>query len=112
VDVAERRYFRPLMRDARRLDGDAGPDCRVVLLGSIASGKYVEPLRDVFGDRLCFPQEFIGRGDMSRGGLMLRCVDGGRSLTYVPIGGAPRPGPRPERPQPRPARPAVSPHAG
>ena len=43
-----------------------------VLLGSVATDKYVGPLLDVFGDRLYFPATFAGRGDMSRGGLLLR----------------------------------------
>ena len=69
----------------------------VVLLGSIASDKYVAPLLDALGDRLLFPREFIGRGDMSRGGLMLRCVSEGRELAYVRLAGAVRHGVRPAR---------------
>jgi len=33
---------------------------------------YVGALAAAFGDRLRFPVEFVGRGDMSRGGLLLR----------------------------------------
>lgn len=69
----------------------------VVLLGSIASGKYVDVLTEVFGERLLFPQEFVGRGDMSRGGLLLRCVDEMKELTYVPVLGAQRHGQRPPK---------------
>jgi hypothetical protein len=68
-----------------------------VLLGSIASSRYVEPLVEVFGDRLLYPPAFTGRGDMSRGGLMLRCVDSGVELDYAPLAGAVRHGPRPPR---------------
>jgi hypothetical protein len=102
VDIAadERRYRRPLARDARALAGIKA-DCQFVLLGSVATGKYVDALQDAFGERLVFPQEFVGRGDMSRGGLMLRCVDEGRELTYVPVGGATRHGRRPPRLAPR-----------
>jgi hypothetical protein len=46
---------------------------------------------------LVFPNEFTGRGDMSRGGLLLRCVAEGRELDYVPLLTAPRHGPRPAR---------------
>ena len=74
-----------------------GAECEVVLLGSVASGKYVEVLQPVFGDRLLFPSAFVGRGDMSRGGLMLRCVDSGDELEYVPIEGAVRRGRRPPK---------------
>ena len=91
IDVAEPRYVEPLRRDARRLDGD------VVLLGSIATGKYVDPLLEILGPRLLFPSAFVGRGDMSRGGLLLRCVDEGRELEYVPVQGAVRHGVRPPR---------------
>jgi hypothetical protein len=102
VDIAadERRYRRPLARDARALAGIQA-DCQFVLLGSVATGKYVDALQEAFGERLMFPQEFVGRGDMSRGGLMLRCVDEGRELTYVPVGGATRHGRRPPRLAPR-----------
>ncbi len=62
----------PLERDARLLYEHMGSESEVVLLGSVATPKYVEPLLEIFGERLMFPQEFVGRGDMSRGGLMLR----------------------------------------
>ena len=93
-------YREPLVRGARALDRAAGPDCEVVLLGSIASGKYVEVLVPIFGDRLVFPPDFIGRGDMSRGGLMLRCVAADLELPYVPIRGAVRHGARPPKLEP------------
>jgi hypothetical protein len=91
------RYRTPLERDAKLLAGRLDPDCQVVLLGSIATPKYIQPLLSVFGERLLFPGEFVGRGDMSRGGLMLRCVDSGQQLTYVPVIDAVRHGPRPPK---------------
>ena len=97
IDLTNARYRRPLEQGARALVESIGPDCEVVLLGSIASGKYVEVLLPVFGDRLVFPPAFVGRGDMSRGGLMLRCVDSGAELDYVPVAGAIRQGTRPPR---------------
>jgi hypothetical protein len=101
------RYLRPLERSASTLRGAVGPECEIVLLGSVASGKYVEVLQPVFGDRLLFPPAFVGRGDMSRGGLMLRCVDSGEELEYVPLAGAVRHGPRPPRLAPLKPQPAV-----
>ena len=99
VDIAanDPKYRKPLLSSARTLDDEIGPECEVVLLGSIASAKYVEVLLEVFDDRLLFPIEFVGRGDMSRGGLMLRSVRSGDELTYVPVKGAVRHGPRPPR---------------
>lgn len=99
IDPADARYRRPLMRDARALAASLQslPGSEVVLLGSVASGKYVEPLAEVFGDRLVFPVDFVGRGDMSRGGLLLRCAAEGRELEYVPLLHASRHGPRPAR---------------
>jgi hypothetical protein len=97
IDLANRRYVDPLVRSARALCDAAGPECDVVLLGSVASGKYVEALLPIFGPRLLFPREFVGRGDMSRGGLMLRCVSAGQELDYIPIEGAVRHGRRPPR---------------
>lgn len=106
VDPANARYRRPLLADARALASLLDGDCEVVLLGSIASTRYVEPLYEVFGARLRFPLAFVGRGDMSRGGLMLRCVREDRELEYVPVGEVARRGPRPPRlppPAPSPA---------
>jgi hypothetical protein len=99
VDIAsgDPRYRVPLVASARVLDEEIGPDCDVVLLGSIASPKYVEILIDIFGERLLFPIDFVGRGDMSRGGLLLRSVRSGQELPYVPVAGAVRHGPRPPR---------------
>jgi hypothetical protein len=68
-----------------------------VLLGSIATAKYSSILSEAFRERLRFPSSFIGRGDMSRGGLMLRCARAGRELEYVPLSGAPTRGSRPPR---------------
>jgi hypothetical protein len=97
VKPGEPRYVEPLLRDAADVASRAGRRCRVILLGSIASARYVEPLLQVFGDRLLFPPTFVGRGDMSRGGLLLRCVDQGVELDYAPLVDAVRHGPRPPR---------------
>jgi hypothetical protein len=95
VDIAEPRYVEPLQSAARALA--AGEPCEIVLLGSIATGKYVDCLLPHLGARLLFPADFVGRGDMSRGGLMLRCVAQNEELTYVPVAGAIRRGPRPAK---------------
>jgi hypothetical protein len=97
LDPADARYHGPLARDARLVAEAARPECQIVLLGSIATLKYLTPLLKVFGERLCFPAEFIGRGDLSRGGLLLRCARAGVQLTYAPVANAIRHGPRPPR---------------
>lgn len=86
------RYRGPLQRDATRLR--QSPEAEVVLLGSIATGKYVDVLLEVMGDRLLFPPDFVGRGDMSRGALLLRAAKEGRELGYEPVAGAIRRGRR------------------
>ena len=96
IDTAEPSYRRPLARASRTL-ADLADGCEIVLLGSIASGKYVDILGKIFGDRLVFPSDFVGRGDMSRGGLMLRCVRERRELDYRPVLTAVRRGPRPPK---------------
>ena len=101
IDLSNSIYRRPLERGARALLDAVGPDCEVVLLGSIASGKYVEVLQPIFREKLVFPPVFVGRGDMSRGGLMLRCVEAGEELEYAPVAGAVRHGARPPRLEPR-----------
>jgi hypothetical protein len=100
IDLENRTYSTPLERGARALRAAIGPDCEVVLLGSIASGKYVDLLLPVFGDRLMFPPDFVGRGDMSRGGLMLRRAADGVELDYVTLAGAVRHGQRPPKLEP------------
>ena len=97
IDVSEPRYRAPLERDLAAI---AALRCDVVLLGSIASGKYVDVLVPIFGDRLLFPTAFVGRGDMSRGGLMLRSVENGHELEYTPVAMAVRRGERPPRLEP------------
>ncbi len=97
VDHENPDFREPLIRDARRLDRALGIAGRAVLLGSVATDKYVAPLIQVFGDRLYFPTAFVGRGDMSRGGLLLRCVRAGTPLECVPVRGAVRHGPKPPR---------------
>jgi hypothetical protein len=101
VSLADPRYRVPLEQSARALAEEIGDACEVVLLGSIASPKYVDVLLKIFGDRLLFPIDFVGRGDMSRGGLMLRCAAAREELTYVPVAGAVRHGPRPAKLDPK-----------
>jgi hypothetical protein len=97
VDPDNASYRRPLESSARTLACEIGSECDVVLLGSVASPKYVSVLLDIFGERLRFPIEFVGRGDMSRGGLLLRCARDGQELDYTPIAGAVLHGARPPR---------------
>jgi hypothetical protein len=52
-------------------------------VGSIATEKYLSILRVAFGERLKFPRAFLGRGDLSRGGMLLRAVDAGEELEYM-----------------------------
>jgi hypothetical protein len=101
IDLSDPRYRRPLERDARRLAKKLTSKCEVVLLGSIASKKYVEVLLAHFGERLRFPGEFVGRGDMSRGGLLLRCAADRQELSYISVKGAVLHGVRPPKLEPR-----------
>lgn len=97
IDVADPRYRLPLERDCGLLNETSGPNCDFVLLGSVATVKYLEPMFGIFGDRLLFPKEFVGRGNLSRGGLLLRCARAGAELAYAPLGKLTRHGPRPSK---------------
>jgi hypothetical protein len=97
TDVESAAFVRPLHRDAQALLDTCGRQVRVVLLGSIATGKYTDTLLAVLGRRLLFPADFVGRGDMSRGGLLLRAARSGDELSYIPVAGATLHGPRPPR---------------
>lgn len=106
IDLAEagEEFLGPFLRDAERIARETPPGEHVVLLGSIASKKYVEPLVTVFGERLVFPREFVGRGDMSRGGLLLRHVESGTQLDYTAVATAVRHGKRPAKLAPLPRK--------
>jgi len=103
VDIHEDdpRYRIPIERDARHVATKLPTESEVILLGSIATGKYVDVLLANFGKRLRFPADFVGRGDMSRGGLMLRCAADLQELSYIPVAGAVVNGKRPPKLAPR-----------
>jgi hypothetical protein len=83
IHIKNQVYCSSLRRTAEKLASRIGPECKVVLLGSLAIGKYVEILNPIFGSRLIVPAEFIGLGDMSRGGLLLQHVRENRELNYI-----------------------------
>jgi hypothetical protein len=85
IEADESRYRLPLERDAERLAEKVGRKCEVILLGSVATGKYVDVLEPIFRERLLFPREFVGHGDMARGGMMLQRAASGVQLTYIPV---------------------------
>ena len=97
IDAEESRYGHPLERDAGKIAERIGLKCQVVLLGSVATGKYVEVLAPIFGNRLVFPGEFVGRGDMSRGAMLLQRAASGIQLTYVPVSDPSRLGVKPTK---------------
>src|SRR5207237_2557929 len=74
VDATNRSYAKPLRETANALAAELDAGAQVILLGSVATGKYVDVLWPIFGNRLRFPLAFAGLGDMSRGGLLLRAV--------------------------------------
>lgn len=85
IDATSRSYTKPLREHALALASTLEPDARVVLLGSVATGKYVDVLLPILGERLRFPTAFAGLGDMARGGLMLRAVRTERELEYTTL---------------------------
>jgi hypothetical protein len=87
IHVRSALYRSSLRRSAKKLAGEMNSDCEVILLGSIASGKYLDILSPIFGSRLRVPAQFMGLGDMSRGGLLLRCVRGNSELQYMDAAG-------------------------
>jgi hypothetical protein len=97
VDISQEQpdYRRPLERDVRLLQ--QLEQVELVLLGSVATGKYVDVLLEIMGERLLFPTQFVGRGDMSRGALLLQAVRQDAELSYLPVAGARRRGARAPR---------------
>jgi hypothetical protein len=108
IAAGDNRYREPLERDLADLSARLTDSARVILLGSIASDKYVDVLAPALGERLLYPSSFIGRGDMSRGGLLLRSAASGIELEYAPLDpGAARRGKRPPKLEPL-SRPQVN----
>lgn len=101
IDTDSPAYRKPLVRDAQRLAATLKDGDEAVLLGSISTGKYTEILLEAFEFRLKFPVDFIGRGDMSRGGLLLRRMREGVELEYGALQGAVLRGPRAPKLQPQ-----------
>lgn len=85
VDVGSRSYTKPLREHAAGLASTLDESSQVVLLGSVATGKYVDVLRPILGPWLRFPRVFAGLGDMARGGLLLRAVRANRELEYTTL---------------------------
>ena len=97
VDPRCRAYARPMREQAEILAGRLAAGTQVVLLGSIATGKYLDLLLPALGSRLFYPSAFAGAGDMRRGSLMLKAARAGVELGYSPLlgrtgraGGKPR----------------------
>jgi len=101
IDENDPRYRKPLEQSVQRLAKRLSAQADIVLLGSIATGKYVDVLLAHFQERLRFPGDFVGRGDMSRGGLMLRCAVDRQELEYISVAGAVLNGKRPPKLVPR-----------
>ena len=83
IHLKNRLYCSSLRRSARKLAVNLDPECELILLGSVGTRKYLDILAPIFGARLRIPAEFVGLGDMSRGGLLLRCVRENRQLNYI-----------------------------
>jgi hypothetical protein len=99
VHSKEVRFTDPLKQSIQAASAFASSE--VILLGSVATGKYTETLLPMLGERLLFPTDFAGRGDMSRGALLLRSVAADQELDYASVSRALRsrsrgPAPRPQ----------------
>ncbi len=101
IENSAEEFRKPLHEDAKSLAKALGPGGEPVLLGSIATPKYVDVLLSAFTQELLFPADFVGRGDMSRGGLLLRSLDAHEELSYLPVRGAVLRGARPPKLPPR-----------
>jgi hypothetical protein len=49
IESNEPRYLEPLQEHAKKISKKCGANCEVVLLGSIGTNKYAEPLLEFFG---------------------------------------------------------------
>lgn len=101
ADADEPAFVAPLTRDARDLAGLHDGD--FVLLGSVATRKYVEPLSAALGARLRYPVALRSLGDKARGKLLLDRAASGEELEYGALhdGAGARPSARQRRRPPR-----------
>jgi len=83
IHVSSKRYIKALEQDALQLAAQLDGDTEVVLLGSVATPKYIAPLSRILGTRLVIPRAFVGLGDMARGALLLRAVRERTPLDYI-----------------------------
>ncbi len=83
VETKEPRFTGPLKQSIQAMS--TFDSSEVILLGSVATGKYTDTLLPILGERLLFPVDFAGRGDMSRGALLLRAVATNAELRYAPV---------------------------
>lgn len=90
VDRDEPRYVEPLIESVLVLKESLDDSRPVILLGSIATDKYSGVLHPILASRLLFPTDFRGRGDMSRGALLLRAAASGNELAYESVPEIPR----------------------
>ena len=85
IDAKNSDYRLSLDSDLLRLRERVSDETEIILLGSVATSKYITPIREVFGKRLLFPRAFLGLGDMSRGSILLRYCAQGEELEYRPV---------------------------
>lgn len=97
IDENDPAYHEPLRQAVAAWAADTDPSGNAILLGSIATMKYRRVLLEVFGPRLVFPSDFVGRGDMSRGALLLRAARAGKELPYLRVHDNALTGPRAAR---------------
>jgi hypothetical protein len=83
IDEKNSEYRRPLDSDLLRLRESVSDETEIILLGSVATSKYITPIYEVFDKRLLFPKDFLGLGDMSRGSILLRCCAQDEELEYL-----------------------------
>src|ERR1700676_2166960 len=85
--AAKNSHYRlPLDSDLLRLREMVGNETDVILPGSGATSNDIAPITEVFRERVLFPKDFLGVGDMSRGSILLRCCAQGLELEYLPVG--------------------------
>ena len=84
IDLANSGYRAPLEQSARELAEAAGDATAFVLLGSVASEKYVQVLSAIFGLASSFPLRCVGRRH-GEAGLCLRAAAAAQELEYIPV---------------------------
>lgn len=83
VDPRRPAFRRPLATACDELRQRLSADDRIVFLGGLSAERYLSVLGPALGPHLLIPRDFVSRGQMQRGSLLLRAIRDDEELVYA-----------------------------